>query len=531
MKSKLRSVFSLTLLVVVFALESALAQNLPENSQTLGTQIVFQYTNNTLKISFPNAPTNPTTIRQDGRDLLLSFSVITPTFDASALQRSAKQWIEGVSVGYDSLLLRLTPKTRVVKRTVNSQLVLTFSLHADAISTEYGSDSETGGTPTDRQSALRLRLLRGQLLLSNEELAQARARFVSLREVMPERTEAIIGLADVELLAGNWRKSLAYHEQAVAIGGDNIELRQRRQSIERQHAGNAAFSFTERRSDGVSNATPTVFRQAEFRGVYPLSQAWRLNFELNRAHVVTSLILKNIANNGPDSGYHSRSSISAQYDAMHGSTIISSAFFGNNKVGFGISYNRPDDFGFSSANLEIARDNWDYIEGVVSGTLRDRFSAARFQRFTPDLRGTFELGLNRYHLNNVGTLGNSRTVLTELRLNKLVDIKGLSATYRVNGEYFSGTKTDDLPLVDREVHSLSLGYFTQVSLDSNATLKFDGYAGFGKDRYGSSGGLFGATFMYLRGPLELALRLSHAKNIARTAGQTDAATLALTIYF
>ncbi len=527
---------TLALVMSTIGFNAVNAQLRTDPSPDSSTSLVYETSDNKLIINVPSSPFKPTEVRQDGRDLLITFPIIAPTFDAFNLQSRAKRWIEGVSVGYDSVLLRLAPNTRVVASNTNSQLALTFESVPESIIRITERDSDIGGVPTDRQGALRLRLLRGHLMLRNEELAQARGRFTTLRSAMPDQTEPIVALAEVELLAGNWRKSLGHYAQAVAIEGESSELRKRRAAIERLHARRASISFETRRSDGLGDAKPTDIRQTELRATLPTSEALRFNLELDRANLVTAL--GQSSSTPPLSVGQTRGTIAAQHDAMSGSTAIASIFLGNDRLGFGLNYNQPDDFGSTNGNLEIARVNWDYIEGIASGALRDRISATRFQRIHPDVRGRIEIGFNRFHLHDAGSLGQTRTASAEVRLNRVMGAQGLSVTYTINGEYVRnrtantvslGSRFNALPLLNREIHSLSLGYYKQWALSSNAMLTLDSYAGVGKDRYGTNGELFGATVSYTRGPVELKLRLNHVTNIARTPGKTDSAMLVLTV--
>ena len=55
------------------------------------------------------------TLRQDGREVLVSFPHPLPDFNAQTLQDQAVGLLEGVNVGFDTLLLRLTPGVTVTR--------------------------------------------------------------------------------------------------------------------------------------------------------------------------------------------------------------------------------------------------------------------------------------------------------------------------------------------------------------------------------------------------------------------------------
>jgi hypothetical protein len=502
-------------------------------------QVVYEIKDSTLVVNVPTSTTRPTSVQQDGADLLLSFKLPIQSIDAQTLLSRTTPFIIGVNAGYDSLLLRVAPGVRVSAANTATQIALKFERGGSLDNEGVRQNAGIGGPPTDSPGALRLRLMRGHLMLINDELSQARGRFSSLRAVMQNQVEPIVGLAEVELQAGNWRKSLAYYREAAAIKGETAEINERRRTIERTQASHGTVGFEVRRSQG-GTSSPVVVRQADARAIQRINEQWRFNVELESAQVRADLVQSQQGLFEPYSGRHTRGMITAQHDDFEGSVTAASIYLGNQTPGIGISYTNPDDRGSTHIKIEFRRDNWDYVEGFVVGAMRDRFAVGRTHRIAPGVKGRVEIGANRYHNEDIGSLGRSATVSAELRINNLVSTQGLSVAYNVNGEYFSnvtngisqtGTEHQYLPLVNREVHSITMGYFQQFYFDSKAKLIFDGFVGVGKDRYGQSGEVGGVSLAYVQGPVEISLGLNHVRNVARTPGSANAISALLTVYF
>ncbi len=503
--------------------------------------LVYEVALDSVLISIPHGASERNVLRQDGRDILISFATTVPAFDAPTLQARSAPWVEGVSVGYDSLLIRLAQGVKVTVTNGASGLVLKIEAMSGEAGQLSSQESENIPAPNDRTGALRLRLLRAQLMLQDQQLTSARGSFSRLRALMPEQAEPAAGLAAVEWQAGKWRRSLQHYRDASALGGETPDLISSRAIIERSQASRVSVGLDERRSHGGTLTAPVNVSVAELRGVQRLNEAWRINLEADWAQVRTDAVRRTSGAIEAFSGQRSRGLIAAQYDALNGAVMIGSLFLSNSAPGLGISYRRPDDHGVTHIVMEGRRENWDYVEGLVDGASRDRFAIGRTQRFSTDLGGRIEIGANRYQRRDEGQLGRSASLFAELRLNRLGGIAGLSAAYSVTGEYVSdqtirvsasGDRYAPLPLVNREVHSLTLGYVQRSKgTSSSGVFVFDGYAGFGSDRYGLSGEIVGASLSYVKGPVEISFRLSHVRNVGRSRGTSDSMGAVMAIYF
>jgi hypothetical protein len=380
-------------------------------------------------------------------------------------------------------------------------------------------------------------------MLSNHELTLARGRFSSLQQVMPGRHEPKLGLASVELQAGQWRKSLALYQEVAQQASDpqiSLSASAAAAAIEREHDSRVSMSMEVRNSNGGTLSAPVRLNFYDVNATKRLSEAWRVSAQVDTVRASTDQALRSNGVISQFSGNAVRTTLGLQHDALNGVQTAAALFVSSNRVGLGLNYRRPDDYGSTRLSIETRQANWDYLEGIVDGAFRDRAAIARTQRFNSNLTGNIEIGTNRYTRINEGRLASSNTLAAQLRLNTLFGLQGVSGAYSVNGEYLDKrlTKTDSqgvaftpLPIVNREIHSATLGYFRRTTLESKAVTTLDIYAGFGKDRYARQGELMGATVSYENGPIEIKARLGYVRNLSRTKGSSSSVGISMTIHF
>lgn len=514
----------------------ALAQSDQVAPMSASQRLRYEEVEQGLVISIRTTLKAPVKVDQEGRDLLILFSDSVPSLDAEALQRSTDPWIESVSIGFDSLLLRLAKG--VVASVVSTDELLQLRLSALVDTPVERPDDAAEALPLVSGS-LRLDLLRAQLQLRDQDIGGARESFASLRSAMPGQPEPVLGLAQVESQSGRWRRSLALYSEAVDLGGGTPELTAERNGVDRAQASRASIGFEERRSRGGDIDSPITIKQMEFRGVKRIDEAWRVNLEADVADVQTEAVRRPSGAIEAFSGQRNRATLSAQHDAVSGVVTVSSLFLGNASAGLGLLRRLPDDSGATNFVVEGWRNNWDYVEGVVDGALRDRLAISRTQRLQKDLSARIELGTNRYHRSEEGELGRSNSLAFDARMSQFAGIPGLSAVYAVDAEYVdkvterssvTGETYALLPLANREVHSVSLGFaHSRGDRWVDGAVTFDGYAGLANDRYGSSGEVAAASISYARGALEVRLKGSHLRNVARSGGTADALGVLLSI--
>jgi len=505
-------------------------------------QLGYAIASGGMVIVVPDEPGASVRVQQDGQDLLMSFAQAAPEFDVDDFQRQALAWIKGVSVGYDSLLMHLAPGVGARWGASGSVLELRLAAQGD------DPESALAGNPGNPgKGSMRLDLLEAQTLLRQNDLVGARKGFEALRLQAPEDVAPVLGLAAVESQAGRWRRSLALYQEALAAeGGHSQWLSTTLDDLTQLHGDRVHLGVDERRSHGGTLEAPVTYTLGKVQGVHRLNEAWRLNMDLDTAHLDTDSVRRTSGALAPFSGERVQAALGLQRDAMDGSVSVGTLFLGQRSAGLGGSWRLPDDRGITHLLAEGGRPNWDYAEGMVSDTVRDRLALGRNQRLLEHLSARLEVGLNRYHQPDLGTLGRSHTLAGELRLDELAKVEGLAAVYALDGEYVdrslpqagtqipqllpTGARFSPLPLVNREVHSATLGYArTQGHRRLGGALTIDIYAGLAGDRYGRQGNVAAASLTYAKGPLEFQLRGGHVGNVGRSRGTTDLLALRLQV--
>ena len=142
------------------------------------TGVTFERTGDGLLIAIQMAGAAATKLAQSGAEVLLSFPRALPSFNTQSLLDQAHGVLEGVSVGFDTLLLQLAPGIAVSRTDAPNSIRLALQ-PGDA-----ENEAQPGPAAPD-QGELRLRLLDAQLLAQSGETAEARKRLQALLPDMP----------------------------------------------------------------------------------------------------------------------------------------------------------------------------------------------------------------------------------------------------------------------------------------------------------------------------------------------------------
>lgn len=382
-----------------------------------------------------------------------------------------------------------------------------------------------------RQGELRLRLLDAQLMLVTGRLTAAREAYLGLRTEMPQSAEPAAGLAAVARETGRGRLAREYQREAVLLDPTDSSLQQGLAALERDRASRVRGDVEHRFQRGGIGSDKADITIGEVGGHWNIGEAWRVGATQGLAHVDATNVRRPSGAVRDFSGDRIRTEIFVQHEWREGAVVQASVFANEWSAGFGLSGRLPDDWGHTGARIEYRRPVWDFVEAIVDGAVRHRIAAERFQRFTPQLTGRIEAGLNRYGIpRDDDDVLTSATLRGELRYGDLGGITGLSIAYALDAEYVidetlrrdaSGASFQPLPIVDREVHAGLLGYGrTRGTPDGDGRLTYQIQAGYGADRYGRSGPVAFGTIGYAVGAVEISLRAGYVRNIGRSQGET-----------
>lgn len=506
-------------------------------------------------IDIPMPGASGVMLRQQGREVLLSSPQALPPIDVRALQDCAANLIEGISVGYDTLLLSLAPGVTVTRTNVQGGLHLVLR-HAARPAREAGHLAATVGGASDEphaderlgeapsasdQGGLRLRLLEAQLLLQTGQLGEAHQRYEALRQDMPASPDPLNGLASLALRSGRWREAKALYQEALLLDPGEPGAAAAVRAIERATAPRLRSEVEYRETEGgvgTGRATAVI---GGVSGQQPFGQGWRLGFAADFAQVDASQVLKRNGTVGSFSGQRQRAEVYVQHDSVGGQVIVGSLFLNGDTPGLGLRAELPDTWGATTLRAEYHRPNWDFFQSLIDYGTRDRLAVGRRQQLTSDLTGRLDVGGNRYGIQGDRDVADTISLSGELRLGSLAGIRGLSTAYVLDSEYLlrrtdrigaDGQRFAPLQVFEREVHALTLGY-AGVWKDSTRerALTYELSAGYGVDRYGKAGPLVAGNLGYVLGSLEVRLRGSYVENIGRSRGTTTVLGGSLTWVF
>jgi hypothetical protein len=525
--ARLTQLLVLAAVIVVSAPRDVLAQADASPPSAVPQAVAFGPAGGGFVLTLARVAGNEVDVRRGDREVLLRFAQAAPAFDAAELQARAAEWLDGVNVGHDAVLLLLSRGVEVqIEGTSRTALTLRFFRAAAQDERAPSPQPGSGG------GALRLDLLRARLLLQDRQLAQARERFEALRAASPESADPVAGLAAVESEVGRWRRSAALYREAQKLSNADPALPAAAEAIERAQAGGVRIDAERRRSHGGEVVAPVTFDFAGIEVSRRLVDAWKLGIDVETASIETAAVQRADGSVQPFSGRRERAALFAQHDGLDGTVHVVSLFAGDGTAGAGLSRRQVDDRGATMFVVEAQRLNWDYIEGTIDRARRDRLALARSQRLGRSVSGRAEVGVNRYTFPGYGTVARTATAAAELRLDSVGDVNGLSAAYVLDAEYVNRIQTRvtatgasymPLPLLDREVHSGLLGYARAFGeAGAGGVLTVSGQLGAGFDRYGRSGPIAAAALSWTNGVVVAQVRGSHTRNVGRSRGTTDA---------
>ena len=478
------------------------------------------------------------TLRQDGREVLVSFPHPLPNFDAQALQDQAAGLLEGVSVGYDTLLLRLPPGVSVARMDEDGGLRLALQPNPGA------AGAATPGQPVteaDKEGAQRLRLLAAQIAAQSGQIAGARAQFGDLMLAMPGNPEPMTGLAGLEQGSGRWRQALDLYNRALQLDPGNPSVEDAIATLQRTHGSRLRADLEYRRTDGGEGSGISIAAIEGLSGQQSFSDGWQLAYSANLAWADAQNVQQPSGIIEDITGLRQRSEISLQHDGLDGIVLAGSAYLTGAIPGAGIRGELPDDSGTTFLRADYRRPDWDFFQSLVDNGTRDRISVGRRQQIIQDLTARLDFGVNRYSLQGAANLATTWTVNVDVRLGNVAGVHGLSVAYVMDGEYLNkisvgtlpgGRTFDRIDVGDREVHAGVLAYAgTWETGKKGRPASYELSAGYGADRYGKAGPILAAVLTYPVGDFELGLRAAYVNNVGRTPGSTAIFAGSLTWFY
>jgi tetratricopeptide (TPR) repeat protein len=423
----------------------------------------------------------------EGRELLIRFDRHLEAPKIDDLPKQAPKWIEGISTGFDTMLLRASRDVNYQIEKRENEIIITMT-PAQAVAP----------LPAEAEAAAqsRLDLLEARLLAATGREAQALESLRGLAGKNPTNTQMLSSLASLEHSFGRWRRADALYQQALAQDPTNEELIAAQAGLRREQAPRIHFE-TDRKM--VSNLQREQIQRLS--GHTFLTPSLRAGFTYDQNFIHASNLLRPNGEISPADVFRQRGEISLQNDYEDGSIVRGALLAGPSGVGLGFRYARPDTRGQTSFVGDWQRPYWEYIETVVNDGTRDRVEIRRQHRLAPRLLGTIAAALNRYGLDGDRNVATTFAFDGNLSYTHWISRTPLTFEYYFDGESRRSIETrttaegllfNPLPLVSREVHSVA------VMTGSNIVRywRAEGFMGYAWDRLGGRTPFFGGRVNY-----------------------------------
>jgi hypothetical protein len=378
-------------------------------------------------------------------------------------------------------------------------------------------------------------------LAETGRIAEARRRFDALRVERPTSPEPLSGAANIALRTGRWREAMAYYQDALLLDPENSAILSAVQGISRSVAPRLRAEFEYRETKGAPGAGQATAYFGGISGQQAFGDGWRLGFVAEVAQVEATQAQRRNGATGPFSGTRERGELFLQRDRGDGLVLIGSIFFAQGSLGAGLRAERTDDSGATTLRAEYRRPNWDFFESLINFGTRDRVAVGRRHLIATNLTGRVEIGANSYGFRDDRSIASTFSAAGELRLGNLANLRGLSISYILDGEYLLSGEGQTAqrgrlfginPVRDREVHALALGYSgVRGTSAAEGIFSYEATGGYAVDRYGKAGPIAYASLGYLLNSFELRLRGSFVQNVGRSRGTTTVLGASLTWYF
>ena len=394
-----------------------------------------------------------------GRELLLQFSQAITGVDGETLPKQLSHWIEAVSVGYDTMLIRSSREVTYGVRSDGNLVVIRL---------EAAPIPEPVAVSENEEGELRLQILRAQLLMARGQNGAAQRLLEKVTATDPGSVSALSNLAQVEQQIGRWRRSSVLYDRVLQLDPRNAEARELRSEVLAEQASRIRGDTEIKKiSGGWSEYL------ARFSAHALLKSNSRLGMAVDHVHTISS------------SGAfdRQRAELYFRQDFENGSNIQLSTFGTQRGQGGGIRYNRLDSMGDWSAQTDYQRPFWEFLETIEGYGVRDRAEIHRNQRLGPLVNSRWTVAWNRYGLPGVHGATESFAYDGAISVPVWRSNPYLAVEYGFDKESAHYAQQSSIPLVSREVHAGSVT--GQVRLSRRFVA--EGFAGFVRDRLGEHG--------------------------------------------
>ena len=449
------------------------------------------------------------TVEEKGSDLLIRFDRTLGDVPVASIASDLKTWVNGISSGYDTLLLQ--PR-RGVRFSVGMQGA---QLYIDLAPTQDDKLAADSDAEQDNPIRLQLALLKARLMLAVGPQETASRLLEREMRRHPNNPSVITALAGLENQAGRWRKALDLYNRALILHPQDEDILSARESILRDRAPYLNLEAEHLRIGDKQRQT-----SMRLSGQHTVAEKLKLGF----AYQIRQTKAKDVRQVSGEildfNGTRQRGELYAVVDLMDGRRLKGALLAGEKTLGVGMAYALPDLRGETQFAIELNRPSWDFVEGFVNQGVRHQIGALRDHRFTPRLSGQAGAFAKFYGIDGDINVASSFALEGGLQYLVLPESPSLTVGYRFDAEYrrsietrqdSSGAPFNPIPLVSREIHALE----TIVTYDLSNDWRARAFAGYGVDRF-ADGDFFVGIGLAHEGDGPLQARLFAERGLSAT---------------
>jgi hypothetical protein len=349
---------------------------------------------------------------------------------------------------------------------------------------------------------LRLALTKVSLYAETDKMDQAFALVDQLKKQYPNNPQVLQAEADLNLRIGNRGAGFAALNRAMSIDPGNEDLidRQRTAMVAQGPFASAGYNFR--------RTTLAYEHFARFAGQATVSPSMSIGVSAENDHLHSREPITRVngmAQHVDVDRQRATITLGKVYD--NGNEAAALLYGNSDTLGAGLRYSMWDRHGATTVEGNVRRPNWEYVETVIADGTKDNIRLERKQIISSRLQATVGGGFNQHNLDDDSDAAQSLAWDLNLAYNypySLSDRPGdevmLGVYYTVDAEYFShvdertfaGRTYKPLPASSYEIHSINLS----ASKDITSRLHTEAYGGYGVDRLGSNGPLFGGSLVY-----------------------------------
>lgn len=385
-------------------------------------------------------------------EILLEFRDENDTNHVNLTREQLKNypWLSYSTQGYDRALLVAKPEYKLELKPTSGGYMIVPQADVTANSSVQKLRQDL---------ALRYAMLQARMDLETGKEYKATEDLGSILPKNQKNATLLAYTANAENFVGRWKRALRLLDEAAVLMPENEDIEVLRRDIRRLNSQHAKLDYQWfKLGDTVQNiwtASALAF----------INNEWEVGGNVQVNQIDAENVRRTDGRFGNFDDTVTRGEVFVAKETEEGKRIQVSLFANDNDVGAGAYYGWFNRLGQTQVYAEYHRPNWDFVEGVLDGAMRDRVGVNHFIQINPNWSVSADVAFNKYHVENEDDVAETVSVRGNVT-RRLKEVSPyLAANYALDAEYRTDDKgrvssQDGVPyqplMDDREVHSVSL---------------------------------------------------------------------------